>query len=90
MQQLATEKSFQDIVSEFCEYVVDVDQEISKRAIRAIGSITIRVEQSVDMTVESLLGFLNLNTVLFFIFFFFFFWFWFCICVRVVCIFMFF
>lgn len=42
LPMISNENNVQEIASELCEYVCDVDAELSKRAIHAIGEITIR------------------------------------------------
>lgn len=58
---LADEGSAEPIVGELGEYVTDVDAEISRRAIRAIGKIAVRVPSTAEMIVESLTGLLELD-----------------------------
>jgi len=58
---LADASSAEPIVAELGEYVTDVDAEISRRAIRAIGKIAVRVPSTAEMIVGSLTGLLELD-----------------------------
>mmetsp|Transcript_13577 Transcript_13577/g.31919 ORF Transcript_13577/g.31919 Transcript_13577/m.31919 type:complete len:632 (-) Transcript_13577:63-1958(-) len=58
---LADAESAQSIVGELSEYVTDVDAEISRRAIRAIGKIAMRIESTAEMIVGSLTSLLELD-----------------------------
>lgn len=58
---LAGEGNAEPIVTELGEYVTDVDAEISRRAIRAIGKIAVRVPSTAEMIVGSLTGLLELD-----------------------------
>eukprot|EP00428_Durinskia_dybowskii_P013958 CAMPEP_0170223240 /NCGR_PEP_ID=MMETSP0116_2-20130129/11318_1 /TAXON_ID=400756 /ORGANISM="Durinskia baltica, Strain CSIRO CS-38" /LENGTH=834 /DNA_ID=CAMNT_0010473939 /DNA_START=28 /DNA_END=2532 /DNA_ORIENTATION=+ len=49
------------IVGELIEYVTDVDAEISRRAIRAIGKIAVRMPSTAELIVNSLSGLLELD-----------------------------
>lgn len=42
LPMIANEENVREIAAELCEYVCDVDAELSKRAIQALGEITIR------------------------------------------------
>jgi len=53
--------SSEPIVAELSEYVTDVDAEISRHAIRAIGKIAVRVPSTAEMIVGSLGGLLELD-----------------------------
>jgi hypothetical protein len=63
LQLLANEKNFPEIIAELSEYVADVDSEISRKSIKGIGSIALRIVTAADEAIENLLGFLNLNMV---------------------------
>lgn len=58
---LAGPSSAEPIVGELGEYVTDVDAEISRRAIRAIGKIAVSVPSTAEMIVGSLTGLLELD-----------------------------
>lgn len=58
---LADVASAEPIVAELSEYVTDVDAEISRRAIRAIGKIAVRVPSTTEMIVGSLTNLLELD-----------------------------
>jgi len=58
---LADAASAESIVGELSEYVTDVDAEISRRAIRAIGKIAMRIESTAEMIVGSLTSLLELD-----------------------------
>mmetsp|Transcript_120900 Transcript_120900/g.341896 ORF Transcript_120900/g.341896 Transcript_120900/m.341896 type:complete len:836 (-) Transcript_120900:237-2744(-) len=62
LTMLADVNSSESIVAELSEYVTDVDAEISRRAIRAIGKIAVRVPSTVEMIVVSLTTLLELDT----------------------------
>lgn len=49
------------IVSELSEYVTDVDADISRRAIGAIGKIAVRVPSTAELIVDSLTSLLELD-----------------------------
>merc|ERR1719394_210930 len=61
MTSLADEGSAEPIVTELGEYVTDVDAEISRRAIRAIGKIAVRLPITAEHIVGSLTGLLELD-----------------------------
>lgn len=61
LTMLADAGSAEHIVGELSEYVTDVDAEISRRAIRAIGKIAIRVPSTAEMIVGSLTALLELD-----------------------------
>mmetsp|Transcript_39931 Transcript_39931/g.87163 ORF Transcript_39931/g.87163 Transcript_39931/m.87163 type:complete len:851 (+) Transcript_39931:130-2682(+) len=58
---LADSGSAEPIVAELSEYVTDVDVEISRRAIRAIGKIAVRVPSTAELVVGSLTNLLELD-----------------------------
>lgn len=58
---LADPASAEHIVGELSEYVTDVDADISRRAIRAIGKIAVRVASTAEMIVGSLTTLLELD-----------------------------
>merc|ERR1719254_346788 len=53
--------SAEPIVSELSEYVTDVDAEISRKAIQAIGKIAVRVPSTAELIVGSLTDLLELD-----------------------------
>lgn len=61
LTMLADIGSAEPIVAELSEYVTDVDVEISRRAIRAIGTIAVRIPSTAEMIVGSLTGLLELD-----------------------------
>merc|ERR1719253_1129339 len=58
---LADDQSSENIVAELSEYVTDVDAEISRRAIRAIGKVAVRVPSTAELIVGSLTNLLELD-----------------------------
>lgn len=58
---VADSVSAEHIVSELSEYVTDIDAEISRRAVRAIGKIAVRVPSSAELIVSTLKGLLELD-----------------------------
>lgn len=58
---LANPGNAEEVVGEMSEYVTDVDAEISRRAIRAIGKLAVRVPTLAEMIVGSLTGLLQLD-----------------------------
>jgi vesicle coat complex subunit len=53
LPMITNEENVREIAAELCEYVCDVDAELSKRAIHAIGEITIRnASVSSDLTIR--------------------------------------
>lgn len=61
LTSLADPHSAEPIVAELSEYVTDVDADISRRAIKAIGKIAIRVASTAEMIVGSLTSLLELD-----------------------------
>lgn len=61
LTSLADVASAEPIVAELSEYVTDVDAEISRRAIKAIGKIAVRVPSTTEMIVGSLTSLLELD-----------------------------
>mmetsp|Transcript_122521 Transcript_122521/g.357768 ORF Transcript_122521/g.357768 Transcript_122521/m.357768 type:complete len:838 (-) Transcript_122521:218-2731(-) len=61
LMMLADVSSSEPIVAELSEYVTNVDVEISRRAIRAIGKIAVRVPSTAEMIVGSLTSLLELD-----------------------------
>jgi len=61
LTMLADVNSSEPIVTELSEYVTDVDAEIARCAIRAIGKIAVRVPSTAEMIVNSLTGLLELD-----------------------------
>mmetsp|Transcript_35627 Transcript_35627/g.81662 ORF Transcript_35627/g.81662 Transcript_35627/m.81662 type:complete len:619 (-) Transcript_35627:65-1921(-) len=61
LTMLADAASAEAIVGELSEYVTDVDAEISRKAIRAIGKIAMRIESTAEMIVGSLTSLLELD-----------------------------
>ncbi len=60
LQLLSTETNFTTIITELSEYVTDVDAELGRKAIRAIGSIAMQLDQC-STILDQLLGFINLH-----------------------------
>eukprot|EP00930_Biecheleria_cincta_P082420 TRINITY_DN72156_c0_g1_i1.p1 TRINITY_DN72156_c0_g1~~TRINITY_DN72156_c0_g1_i1.p1 ORF type:complete len:839 (+),score=187.58 TRINITY_DN72156_c0_g1_i1:175-2691(+) len=58
---LADASSAEQVVTELSEYVTDVDAEISRRAIRAIGKIAVHIPSTAEMIVSSLTNLLELD-----------------------------
>lgn len=58
---LTDDVSAETIVGELSEYVTDVDAEISRRAIRAIGKIGVRLASAAEMVVSTLTSLLELD-----------------------------
>ncbi|CAE7243695.1 BETAA-AD [Symbiodinium natans] len=61
LTMLADFNSAEHVVTELSEYVTDVDAEIARRAIRAIGKIAVHVPSTSEMIVTSLTGLLELD-----------------------------
>lgn len=61
LTQITSEKNRHEITDELCEYVTDIDVELAKSAIKAVGQIAIRVESIASRAVDKLLGFLDLE-----------------------------
>lgn len=59
--QLATQGNMTEILGELSEYVTDIDADISRFAIRAIGRISIRIPAAAEESIEHLLAFLDLH-----------------------------
>lgn len=59
--QLATQGNMIEILGELSEYVTDIDADISRFAIRAIGRISIRIPAAAEESIEHLLAFLDLH-----------------------------
>lgn len=61
LPMITNEDNVREIASELCEYVCDVDAELSKRAIDALGEITIRNESvASDLTIR-IIEFIDLD-----------------------------
>ncbi len=58
---VANEATAADILSELSEYASDVDQEVSRRSIRAIGKIAFRLPSVAGLVLERLVEFLDLD-----------------------------
>eukprot|EP00624_Nannochloropsis_granulata_P006951 evm.model.NODE_5579_length_11332_cov_19.341246.5 len=58
---IASNDTVADIMSELAEYATDVDQEVSRRSIRAIGNIAFRLPSTAGMVLERLVGFLDVD-----------------------------
>eukprot|EP00439_Symbiodinium_sp_Y106_P021040 s7231_g2.t1 len=61
LTMLADFNSAEHVVTELSEYVTDVDAEIARRAIRAIGKIAVHVPSTSEMIVTSLTSLLELD-----------------------------
>lgn len=61
LTQITTDKNKHEIADELTEYVTDIDVDLAKSAIRAIGAIAIRVEPIASRAADKLLGFLDLE-----------------------------
>mmetsp|Transcript_91156 Transcript_91156/g.162290 ORF Transcript_91156/g.162290 Transcript_91156/m.162290 type:complete len:844 (+) Transcript_91156:250-2781(+) len=61
LTMIADVNSAETVVLELSEYVTDVDAEISRKAIRAIGKIAVQVPPTVEMIVGSLTNLLELD-----------------------------
>jgi len=55
LPQVANADNAGEIVAELSEYVGDVDAEMARHAIRALGALVIRVPESADRVIETLL-----------------------------------
>ncbi len=44
LTQITNEKNKHEITDELCEYVTDIDVDLAKSALRAVGAVAIRVE----------------------------------------------
>jgi len=58
---IANDDTVADITSELAEYATDVDQEVSRRSIRAIGNIAFRLPSAAGMVLERLVEFLDIE-----------------------------
>ncbi|SCU82688.1 LAME_0C02432g1_1 [Lachancea meyersii CBS 8951] len=56
---LAKEDNLLQILQEFKEYATDIDIQMSRKAIRAVGNLTVKLEQSADECVNLLLELLD-------------------------------
>ena len=61
MPLIANETNARDIATELSEYVTDVDSELSKRAIRAIGEIAMRIESVAPEMTQTLMDLVDLD-----------------------------
>lgn len=62
LTMVAGDSNLQEIVNELSEYVTDVDVELSRKAIRCIGRIAMRLPTSSASIIQQLLGFLKYQT----------------------------
>lgn len=58
---VVNESNVRDIMGELGEYVADVDKDISRKAIRTIGQIIVRIPATAESGINSLLHFLDLE-----------------------------
>lgn len=61
LTQITSDKNKHEIADELNEYVTDIDVDLAKSAIRALGAIAIRVESIASRAVDKLLAFLDLE-----------------------------
>ncbi|CEM20466.1 unnamed protein product [Vitrella brassicaformis CCMP3155] len=61
LKTLATPANVGEILTELSEYVSDVDSDIAKKTIQAVGALALKIPEAVDTIVEQLLGFLSLD-----------------------------
>lgn len=61
MGAVASRENVADVVSELSEYVMDVDQEMSKRAVRAIAKIAMTCEGAAHEVFDTLVAFLEMD-----------------------------
>ena len=62
LTMVAGESNLQEIVNELSEYVTDVDVELSRKAVRCVGRIAMRLPTSSASIIQQLLGFLKYQT----------------------------
>ncbi|KAJ2905001.1 hypothetical protein MKZ38_006657 [Zalerion maritima] len=55
MVRIANERNFDQLLSELKEYALEVDMDIVRRAIKAIGQVAIKIEQASEKCVHALL-----------------------------------
>ena len=53
-----------DIITELCEYVVDVDKELSQKAIKSLGDVALLVYETAATIIEKLIEFIELDNEL--------------------------
>jgi AP-4 complex subunit beta-1 len=58
---VATENNLGDILNELQEYVTDIDTELSRRSIRAIGAVGVRITSVVSAIIKQLASFLDIG-----------------------------
>eukprot|EP01083_Nonionella_stella_P022282 61615_1 len=58
---IAAQSNSVEILAELSEYVTDVNVNIAKQAIMCIGRLAVKVNNCVDLSIEHLLGFLDLK-----------------------------
>eukprot|EP01017_Pseudomicrothorax_dubius_P016527 TRINITY_DN1875_c0_g2_i3.p1 TRINITY_DN1875_c0_g2~~TRINITY_DN1875_c0_g2_i3.p1 ORF type:complete len:803 (-),score=273.94 TRINITY_DN1875_c0_g2_i3:134-2542(-) len=58
---IATENNLGDILNELQEYVSDIDSELARRSIRAIGAIGLRVSSVIGAIIKQLASFLSIS-----------------------------
>jgi len=61
LPQIANNSNMSDIIAELAEYVTDINAEISRRAIVAVGQIAMRIPSGADSIMNSLLEFLDFD-----------------------------
>ena len=59
LRNVASEQNLGDILNELSEYVVDVESEMSRRSIRAIGGIAIRMPKMATAIIKQLASFMS-------------------------------
>jgi AP-2 complex subunit beta-1 len=58
---LTNESNVTPLVQELSEYVGDINQEVSKKALKAIGRMAVRIPASADSIINILLEFIEMD-----------------------------
>merc|ERR1711871_1918167 len=61
LPQLANESNVTEIVAELSEYVTDVNVDLAKRALKAIGDVALRLPSSADGILNQLMEYLEIE-----------------------------
>lgn len=59
MVRIANDKNFDQLLAELKEYALEVDMDIVKRAVKAIGQVAIKIESASEKCVNTLLDLIN-------------------------------
>eukprot|EP01097_Dermamoeba_algensis_P000796 TRINITY_DN1285_c0_g1_i1.p1 TRINITY_DN1285_c0_g1~~TRINITY_DN1285_c0_g1_i1.p1 ORF type:complete len:788 (+),score=179.45 TRINITY_DN1285_c0_g1_i1:96-2459(+) len=59
--EISCEKNMHELVNELSEYVTDMDTELAKLSVKAIGQLAVKLPQVAEHSIERLMSFLDLS-----------------------------